>query len=120
MRATTPQARALLPLFEAVAVAAGLATKNPIRVSVSTRNAVPEMRAGTIYLPAVLVPMLQDESEAPCFVRTFVHELRHAVDFFDPASADWSREEWERRARAAERTLTDAQTLALVKQHPST
>jgi hypothetical protein len=107
-----------MPLFEALATAAGLATRNPIKVSVSARNAVPEMRAGTVYLPSDLVPMLREGGRGPIiFVQTFVHELQHAVDYHDPASADWSRDQWEERARAAERILSDSEALVLVRQH---
>jgi hypothetical protein len=117
MKATTAQARALMPLFEAVAAAAGLTTKNPIRVSVSTRNALPQMRAGTIYLPSVMVSMLHEADRGPIiFVRTFIHELQHAVDFFDERSLAWTRDEHEAHARAAERILDEAQMRDLVQQ----
>ena len=121
MKPTTPLARALLPLFQAVAVETGLALPLPIKVSVSKRCPVPEMRAGTVYIPAILTTMLdEDTASAICFVRTFVHELQHAVDFFDEASADRTREEWEARARQAERKLTNAQVEAiLVRTRPA-
>lgn len=118
MRATTPLARLLMPLFQALAGAAGLGSRKPVNVSVSTRNKVPEMRAGTVYLPAELVPMLDEEGRGPIiFAQTFIHELRHALDFFDPASGDWTRDEWEVRARAAERLLSDDQIQILITRN---
>lgn len=118
MRATTPLARRLMPLFNALAGAAGLGTRKPVNISVSTRNKVPEMRAGTVYLPAALVPMLEEEGRGPIIVaQTFIHELRHALDYFDPVSGDWTRDEWEARAVAAEKLLSDEQILILIQRH---
>jgi hypothetical protein len=119
VRPTTPQARALMPLFKALAGASGLGTRRSVNISVSTRNRVPEMRAGTVYLPSELVPMLDEEGRGPIiFAHTFLHELQHAIDFSNEATADWTREDHEVHARAAERLLSDEQILIFVRRHP--
>jgi hypothetical protein len=118
MKPTTPQTRPYMPLFEAVAAAAGLASKGSVKVSVSSKHDTPNMQGGKINLPTAIVEMLREEDRGPIIaVQTFVHELQHAVDYFDPSCASRSREEWETRARLAEHFLSDDQIIALVQAH---
>ena len=120
MTPTTPAARSLMPLFEALAQAAGLPTGSKVRVSVSLRNKMPYMRAGVIYMPGELVPWLKLLGRSVViFAHTFLHELKHAADYHDGTAADLSREEMEARAVAAERLLSDETIRAIVQEHLS-
>ena len=93
MKATTEQARRLLPFFKSLAQRAGLDTRD-IKLSISYRHKEPYQVGGTIYLPVL---------PSDLYPKTFLHELQHARDCLDGTMYKLSLEELERRAQRAER-----------------
>lgn len=91
MKATNPETKKLLPWFKEMAALVGLDTAG-VTVSLSTRNKMPYMMGGRIFLPTGLSKYT--------LALSFVHELQHARDLFD--GIDLPREEMEVRARLTE------------------
>ena len=108
MRFTTKEAKRLAPFFVLLARLSGIDARG-VRVSVSSRNRVPFQRGGTIYLPN-----LSDEPEL--YVRSFVHELRHARDVRNGLGFVLDESEMENRARTAERPWTPERVEGIVRR----
>lgn len=93
MKATTLQARTLLPYFEKLARRANINTRG-VKLSISSRHREPYQVGGTVYLP--ILP-------SDLYPKSFLHELQHARDYLDGLTFELSLDQLELRAQRAER-----------------
>lgn len=109
LRARGAKAKSLLAYFEDLALTAGLSTDG-VSVLIGGKRQFPECQYDLIRLPDF-------EDEPELYAHNFVHELQHARDNLDGPGMELTREEMEKRARAAEVRVSHEQRAEILRRH---